>query len=298
MTKKDPDPTSFATTASFVPHQKRAEFSCLVMINGEYLGRRFLIKDKPVLIGRSPECDIHLTDTCASRRHCRVVPEEEGTVLVDLRSKNGTYVNDTKVTIQSLKDGDRVMVGRSIFKFLTGDNIEHAYHEEIYRLKTTDSLTGAFNKQYFGEELERQIHMYLRYERPLSLLMMDLDDFKQINDEHGHLAGDKVLAQLGMLISSSIRLEDIFCRYGGDEFALLMPQMDLDGAIGVGARLCRLIAAAEFTFEQLELKTSISIGAAEFSTSLGGAEDLVSLADERLYLAKHKGRSRVEPGAK
>jgi diguanylate cyclase (GGDEF)-like protein len=178
---------------------------------------------------------------------------------------------------------------------LTGDNIEHAYHEEIYRLKTTDGLTGAYNKRYFEEDLERELFRFFRYKRPLSLLMIDIDFFKKINDEYGHLAGDRVLTQLGQLVSKNVRREDTFCRYGGEEFAILMPEMEIHGAILLAERIRRLIDDTIFEFEGYELPVAISLGAAEADMEMNSPEDFVRLADERLYLAKENGRNCVEP---
>ena len=117
-------------------------------------------------------------------------------LLRDLGSTNGTYVNDELVDEYVLRDGDLIKIGRTIFKFLAGGNIENAYHEEIYRLTTIDGLTQIFNKRYFVETLEREIGRAQRYRRALSLVMFDIDHFKKINDSYGHLAGDYVLKQL------------------------------------------------------------------------------------------------------
>jgi diguanylate cyclase (GGDEF)-like protein len=286
-TVSEPDSVSFPGS--------RTEFAYLVMIYGEYLGRRYSIEERPLIIGRSPDCDIQLTDDCVSRVHCRVTPANTGIIISDLDSTNGTYIDGDSVTARSLRDGDRIKIGRSIFKFLTGDNIEHAYHEEIYRLKTTDGLTGAYNKRYFEEDLERELFRFFRYKRPLSLLMIDIDLFKKVNDEYGHLAGDRVLTLLGQIISKDVRREDTFCRYGGEEFAILMPEMGLQDAILLAERIRKLIADTKFEFEGYEIPVTISLGAAEADMGMNGPEDFVRVADERLYAAKEKGRNCVEP---
>ena len=295
MKRNNPDVTTVTSTEALNLPKGTAGESYLVMIYGEYLGRRFVISEEPIMVGRSPECDVQLADDCVSRMHCRVVSGKEGVVISDLDSTNGTYVNGTAVTARILKDADRVKIGRSIFKYLSSDNIERAYHEEIYRLKTTDGLTGAYNKRYFDEELERELHRFKRYERPLSLIIMDIDHFKRINDEFGHLAGDRVLTQLGLLISTNVRREDTFCRYGGEEFAVLMPEMDLEGAVAVAERLRGLVEEGHFSFEGLDLPVTISIGVAEADGSLHEPDDFIRIADQRLYKAKEDGRNRVEP---
>ena len=138
MKKVNPDVTTVTTKEALHLPESGSGDSYLVMIYGEYLGRRFIIDEEPIMVGRSPECDIQLTDDCVSRMHCRVVSGKDGVIISDLDSTNGTYVNGTAVSARILKDADRVKIGRSIFKYLSSDNIEGAYHEEIYRLKTTD----------------------------------------------------------------------------------------------------------------------------------------------------------------
>lgn len=291
MTKEISDDITIIEEESLGAHQRGREFSCLVMIYGEYLGRCYPIKSEQILIGRAPECNIQLPDDYVSRNHCQLMPDNNGVFLSDLKSTNGTFINGKPVSSQLLRDGDQIKIGCSIFKFLTGDNIERAYHEEIYRLKITDSLTSAFNKRYFEKELNR----LFSYKRQLSLLMIDIDNFKQINDENGHLTGDRILSQLGMAITSNIRFEDTFCRYGGEEFAVLMPDMDLNGAIIVAERLRKLVADTHFEFEGLDLRITISIGVAEKTPSLSSPEEIVKIADEQLYAAKNSGRNRVIP---
>src|SRR5690606_33943493 len=100
-----------------------------------------------------------------------------------------------------------------IFKFLSGNNIEHAYHEEIYRLTTTDGLTQVYNKRYFIESVERELSRSIRYERQLAVVMIDLDHFKAVNDTYGHLAGDMVLKLVAQHIKNNVRRDDVFARY-------------------------------------------------------------------------------------
>ena len=289
------DVTIVHDASAFKLPKGASSVSSIVVIYGEFLGRRFQIDGAPLTIGRSPECTIQLDDDSVSRQHCRVSPGDDGVVLVDLNSTNGTYVNDTAVSARHLHDGDRVQVGRSIFKFLTGSNIEQAYHEEIYRLKTTDGLTGANNKRSFDEEMQREFHRFLRYGRPLVLVMLDIDHFKKVNDTFGHLAGDRVLSELGRLIGGMVRTEDTFSRYGGEEFALLLPEMGLDDGIRFAERLRADIAAARFEFDGMTIPVTISGGVAGAHADMTGPDKFVAAADELLYAAKHNGRNRIEP---
>jgi diguanylate cyclase (GGDEF)-like protein len=290
-----PEVTAVADRDALMVPRKGAESANLVMIYGEHLGQRFSIGGEPIHIGRAADCHIRLVDDSVSRQHCQILPGKDGVVLIDQNSTNGTYVNGTVVSARHLRDGDRVQVGRSIFKFITGDNIEQHYHEEIYRLKTTDGLTGAFNKRYFDEELQREIFRYLRYRRPLAMVMIDIDHFKNVNDEYGHLAGDRVLADLAKLLISISRSEDTFCRYGGEEFAVLMPETELSEAVERAEMMRSMVERARFEFDGVPIAVTISAGVAEAKPSYEESDEFVAASDKKLYEAKNGGRNRVEP---
>src|SRR4029078_202515 len=148
--------------------------------------------------------------------------------------------NDVPVTKSVLRDADFVKIGAAIFKFLTGSGVEASYHEEIYKMTIVDALTGAHNKRYFMELLEREIARCARYRRPLSLLMFDIDHFKQINDKHGHLTGDCVLREMSRGLLGRVRREELLARYGGEEFAAVLPETDITGARTFGEQIRRL----------------------------------------------------------
>src|SRR5262249_54420854 len=138
---------------------------------GANLGRRFPLSDREHVVGRLDEVDISIQEDAVSRRHARLYRDERGWTIEDLNSTNGSWVNDTRITRRELTDGDMLRFGSAILKFLSGDNIEAAYHEEIYRMSILDGLTGVHNKRYFLEFIEREIARALRYGSPLSLVM-------------------------------------------------------------------------------------------------------------------------------
>src|SRR4051812_20585816 len=207
------------TTISRVTDRPLGKEACLVVIYGSELGKKYNLNASAIVIGRSSKCDIQIDQESISRNHSKIINTSKSLLIRDLGSTNGTYVNDEPVDEYVLRDGDLIKIGRTIFKFLTGGNIENAYHEEIYRLTTIDGLTQIFNKRYFLETIEREVARSQRYRRALSLVMFDIDHFKRINDTFGHLAGDFVLKHLASAIKNKIRREDIFARYGGEEFA-------------------------------------------------------------------------------
>jgi two-component system, cell cycle response regulator len=267
--------------------------ACLVVIYGPDLGRKYSLETPSVTLGRSNKCDIQIDQESVSRAHSKVINAGRSVRIRDLGSTNGTYVNDELVEERPLTDGDFIKIGRTIFKFLSGGNIERAYHEEIYRLTTIDGLTQIFNKRYFSEALAREIARATRYRRALSLVMFDLDHFKDVNDTHGHLAGDAVLKTLSMTIKSKIRTEDIFARYGGEEFSIILPEIDGHNAHQFAEKVRRIVETTEFRFEGTKIPVTISMGVATLDAEEPTAASLVKKADENLYQAKAAGRNCV-----
>ncbi|MBX3272080.1 MAG: diguanylate cyclase [Sandaracinaceae bacterium] len=266
---------------------------CLVVIYGEDLGRRVPLGQEPCILGRSSKCDVQLDQESVSRNHARIRRQRTHYVISDLGSTNGTYVNDELVDEVVLRDGDQVKVGRTIFKFIVSGNMEAQYHEEIYRLMTVDGLTELHNKRYFNEALEREASRSQRYSRTFSLVLFDIDRFKDINDTFGHLAGDSVLRQLGALVRTRVRRDDIPARTGGEEFSVIVPEVAREGAMNLAEKLRASIEAAVFKFEGTQIPVTISLGVAEWDPKLQDPQDLVRRADELLYEAKRTGRNRV-----
>jgi len=270
--------------------------ACLVHIypTGPGMGSRYTLADTPVVIGRGSDCEIRINDHSVSRRHARIQPGAEGYYAVDLNSTNGTFVNDIPASMHKLKDGDYLRVGNCIYRFLAGGNVESEYHEEIYRLTIIDALTDIHNKRYLLEFLDRELSRSGRYARPLSLAMFDIDRFRMINEDLGHLGGDFTLRELAARIKGNVRKEELFARYGGEEFAVVLPETTSDGAVKVSERLRVVVAATPFTYEGKSYHVTISLGVA---TTTGDETmtptALIRLADERLYQAQREGRNRV-----
>jgi len=281
------------TVISRISDRPAGKEACLVVIYGLDLGRKYNVDRPSIVVGRSSKADIQIDQESVSRNHCKLINTGKSIMLRDLGSTNGTYVNDELVDEYVLRDGDFIKIGRCIFKFLSGDNIENAYHEEIYRLTTIDGLTQIYNKRYFVETLEREIGRAHRYRRDLSLIIFDIDDFKRINDTHGHLAGDHVLKQLAGAIRGRIRREDILSRYGGEEFAIILPELGNYNAMQFAEKIRSLVESASFRFEDADIPVTISIGVASLQQDLHEPQEFIRIADERLYAAKSAGKNRV-----
>jgi diguanylate cyclase (GGDEF)-like protein/PAS domain S-box-containing protein len=164
----------------------------------------------------------------------------------------------------------------------------------MQRLATTDSLTGLFNRRYFFEQGSVEILRAQRFSRPLSLIMLDIDGFKGVNDEYGHAVGDQVLQGLAELCRSQLRQADILARYGGEEFVFLLPESDLGRAGRVADRLCREIRKRRFDSEAGPLSISASLGVASLDPKKDMTlDELLVRADQALYQAKRAGRGRA-----
>jgi diguanylate cyclase (GGDEF)-like protein len=270
---------------------------CLVVIYTKeptLLGKRFVLEHSPTRIGRGADNHIVLDGDSVSRRHAHLEQRGELWFVVDDGSTNGTYVNDEQLArAVTLANGDRVKLGPTIFKFLTGTDVESQYHEEIYRMTIIDGLTQVHNKRHLYESLEREILRARRHARELSFLMFDLDHFKKINDVHGHLAGDFVLKELARVVQGRIRRDEIFARYGGEEFAIVLPETDLAGATALADSIREKIQEHSFVFQNDQIWVTVSIGVATLEESDKTSTDLIKRADERLFEAKRAGRNRV-----
>jgi len=270
--------------------------ACLVLIYppGADLGKRFPLDRQEFVLGRGTDCDIQVDRDSVSRRHAKVFLRDGTTwVVQDLGSTNGSYVNDESIQQAPLRDGDFLKIGAAIFKFLTGANVEMSYHEEIYRMTIVDGLTGVHNKRYFLEFLDREMARCARYGRPLALVMFDIDHFKSINDQHGHLTGDYVLKEMARRLSTRIRRDELLARYGGEEFAAVLPETGRVGALEFGEQLRAIVARDAFEFEGDKLPVTISVGVAVAEGQTMDLQAFVKLADENLYRAKRGGRNQV-----
>ncbi len=249
----------------------------------------------PMLVGRDGPCGLTLCDDSVSRRHAVLEPLEGGHRVTDLGSTNGTYVNERRVALsQSLQPGDRVRFGNQIFKYLGSEGVEAQYHEVVFKLMTTDGLTGVHNKRYLLEALQRELHQSRRTKTHLAVMMLDLDKFKSINDAHGHLAGDAVLVEFAQRAQSVLRSGDLLARYGGEEFAMLLSRTELDEAVQIAERVRQLTAATPVRFERHNIPITVSIGVScqSFESDPSPA-DLLAVADQCLYAAKNAGRNQV-----
>jgi len=171
--------------------------------------------------------------------------------------------------------------------------VELELFEETTHSSRCDALTGLYNRGYFEETLAREAHRSLRYESEFSLVFFDLDDFKKINDTHGHLAGDWILKKVAELIQKEKRTEDIAARYGGEEIVLILPETHKTNGLLKAERIRRLIEEAFFDYEGKKIRVTVSAGVAAFPMDTDVLDDLLACVDRALYRAKNQGKNRV-----
>ena len=265
----------------------------LLQIHPAQVGNGLLsLPDGSFSVGRDPGCDLTLADSAVSRCHATIDRQDDGYMLVDCQSTNGTVVNDRRITSQLLASGDKIRFGNFIFKYLDEDGIESQYHETVYQMVTCDGLTGAFNKRFFTEALSREFERSQHHSRDLSLIMFDLDHFKSVNDNYGHLAGDEVLQECTKRVRSVLHGDEILARYGGEEFAILLGEVGTEAAAAIAEDCRAAIEAAPFETCAGPLDITISVGVADVE-DCSEANALIEAADTRLYTAKNAGRNQV-----
>ncbi len=266
----------------------------LLAIGGPASGQMFNLPDKIVTLGRSHQATITLVDDGISRKHAQIAPKALSWELKDLNSTNGVYLNGERTKEALLEDGDQIRIGsNTILKFSLQDGLEEDFQRKMYDQAVRDSLTDIFNKRYFIDSLTTEFAYYSRHNLALSVVMLDIDFFKKVNDTYGHVAGDYVLKVVAKLIGKSLRTEDILCRYGGEEFAIILRSTDANEALLVCERIRKAIAAYGFDHDGRDIAITVSMGIATLrDTNFQTAQDLVKEADKYLYKAKEAGRNR------
>lgn len=276
--------------------ETEADIILIAHPESQRLGSRFRLSPGSTLeIGRSAAVGISLPEVMSiSRKHARLRYLGPMVTIEDLGSTNGTYVNGQPIHGRTvLRSGDRFQTAAVHFKFLHERDVESAYHLAIYELVAKDGLTEIFNKRKFEEELQREFARAVRHQRPLAMVVFDLDEFKTINDTYGHLCGDFILKQVALLARELIRPEQVLARVGGDEFVILAPETAAEGAESLAAKLRDRVVGYEHRYGDVRIPVSCSFGVAELNPRMTSGQDLYQAADEALLLSKRSGRNRV-----
>ena len=277
--------------------------ACLVQYSGRELGKRYPLDNNEVTIGRGIQANIVIDEQSVSRQHARIILTEEQVQAEDLNSSNGTYVNDKKITgAVELRDQDVIRLGTVLLKFFAQDNIDSIIQDKIYRMATIDGGTQIFNKKYLLESLDREFRFSRNYKKNFSVIYYDLDHFKSVNDTYGHNAGDDVLREGAAIVKKTIRKDDIYGRYGGEEFVILLPNTDIQVAAELGERIRKVTEDHVFNLKatdttgqvrDIQHRQTISIGISQLLDTMDSPTALLEDADKKLYHSKQTGRNKV-----
>jgi len=291
-----------------------------------------LVQNVSYLIGRGEECDIRLTDTTVSRRHARLSGGPKGFQIEDLDSTNGTWLDGQRVRSQFIAPGQGFRLGSCNLRLVVRDTVSaepdespadtmifeqhiskilaevagteladrvqqlkqfyNAKREDLSRMAFRDQLTGLYNRRYFDRRLDDEWARAVRYQRPLSVVMIDIDHFKKYNDTWGHQKGDEVLAAVARILAATCRTSDLLCRYGGEEMVFILPETTGEKAC-VMAELCRQRVAGN-TESVAGCAVTVSLGVAERLSTMPDCATLLTVADANLYKAKEAGRNRIQ----
>jgi len=279
-----------------VPGEAQEASACehvVVVYAGTQLGRVFPLVAGVNVIGRAPAVDISLTDEEVSRTHAWITLTQDEIFLEDKGSTNGTLLNGTVIQGRvRLTPGDRLTLGNHVLKLLELDALERAFHAVLLDQSTRDALTGLGNRRTTLEELQGRFDLSQRHNRPLSVIMCDLDHFKNINDTYGHGGGDVVLQEFGDRVRRNLRTSDLAGRIGGEEFLLVLPETDMEGAKLLAERLRAATADLAFELASGPVTVTCSLGVAQRRAEDRDGGALLARADAALYAAKHGGRNR------
>jgi diguanylate cyclase (GGDEF)-like protein len=268
----------------------------LVAFTGRQGLQRFKIIEGKTTVGRSSKADIVLKDNRISGIHC-LIDNIRGRIFIeDQGSTNGTYKNGHRVKREAVTTNSNLQIGRTVMKIEYKNTSEVEFENELIRKATTDPSTGILNKSYFMTRAHEEIALAARTDSPVGLVMLDIDSFKKVNDTYGHQAGDYVINQLSMMINLQRRTEDLFGRYGGEEFVILIRgNFDKERAKLFCERVRKSIESYEFNYDGKKISITISLGLClEYGSNISSLQDLIRQADEALYRAKKNGRNRVQ----
>ncbi len=273
----------------------------LVVLQGPSLGDFFEIADGPLVLGSDPfEADIVVRDIEVEPRHAEVYrePGADGYAVRNAGAGKSVIVNGEVLKCtrngRVLFDGDRIALGDSVLEFSHRDPVKASFYDELHRLVNQDHLTGLLSKGRFDDEFEHRLEATADADRPLSVLMADIDGLKKINDAHGHLLGEFVVGEIGHIIGELHEAEGRSAtRFGGDEYQSILPGLAKSEALEVAEEIRRRVRAHAFEQGGVKAETTLSIGVATFPEDGTTREELTHAADEALYRAKRAGGDSV-----
>lgn len=286
-------------TISFsVPELEASDFQkkipILTFIGGSQVGRRVLLADDSITLGRSHGSTIMINDPAVSRLHVKIEYDPQSSVYAvnDLGSSNGTLVNGKTIKTSVLSEGDKIIIGQTVLRFSWIDAVDMVFHGEVDRLINIDGLTGLVVKRRFDEDFSRHVAVALRNESPLSMLMIDMDGLKRINDTYGHPFGAYSISETAKIIKNVMSSKGLASRFGGDEFMAFLPNTPVDKAREIAEEIRRNVEQHNYEKDNTTFSLTISIGLAMLKEN-DTPETFFKRADDALYISKKSGRNRV-----
>lgn len=271
--------------------------ACLIVVRGDQQGKRYELEKASMSIGRDRTCDIVLNDPKVSRRQALIQKNGDTVTWVDGGSTNGTFINDHRLDPCAsfvLSKEDMIRIGGTVLKYLPHGALEIRYIGLLEAKANTDPLTKIYNKGYVLEALQAEFKRAKALNTSLSVLFLDLDHFKHVNDTHGHDAGDRVLIETSNLLRNAASINHgILGRFGGEEFVALLPGHAQKDALALAEFIRNTVEKQPFRLEDRTIHMTASIGIACLSEDISEAMDLLKRADKAVYQAKNSGRNRV-----
>jgi diguanylate cyclase (GGDEF)-like protein len=268
----------------------------LTVVVGLDAGRVVPLRPEETVIGRATSCDLVLPDPGVSRQHARIIRSGGAFFVEDLKSKNGTFVGDQPITKRPIEMNVPIRIGPHVVVRLgTMTAPERKLSQELYDSSMRDALTKVYNRRYLFDRLVTEIAFHVRHKTRLSLVLIDFDHFKKINDTYGHPGGDEALKGGIERILGTLRMEDVVARVGGEEFAIMLRGIGIDDAATCADRVRRSVAATPMLLDAKPVEVTVSLGVSTIDDCEGPPtpEKLFTVADRRLYAAKSQGRNCV-----
>lgn len=269
----------------------------LLIVSGPEAGRWVRVPPEGGMIGRHVSCAVRLSDPAVSRRHAIIESTQSGAYRIrDRESRNGLFVDGQRVPAHLLSDGDQIQLSSAtVVRARIRSADETKLIDELQRAASMDSLTSVANRRHLMSRLTEELSFAWRHRAPVSLLMIDLDRFKEVNDQLGHHTGDSVLRKVATLLRTSIRTEDVLGRYGGDEFVIIARGYGIEGGSQFAERLCRIARERIVSARGSEVTVTLSIGLVacedpDFDEDRPDPMEILARADAALYARKHAGR--------
>ena len=288
----------FNLPTSDAPKIEQSIILTIIGGNEHDFGKHFLLEKNETLIGRDDGNDIAINDEKISKAHCEIsiIKSSRGVEQIfikDSHSTNGTYVNGEAIDQSAINPGDRIQVGDTVLRLSCNDELEKEYHAKLFNYAVRDSHTGLYNKRFIVNELENISRVAKRSGRAFSIIILDIDNFKAINDLYGHLAGDEYLKSIAVLFKQLLREQDIAGRIGGEEFLIILPETTIDGAFQLAVRIRKNVEQFVLHFHHNEIRTTISAGVCQYEHTIMDINELLDTADQALYETKRSGKNKV-----